>query len=79
MSDGQARVFEGMMNGSGFKFGIVASRFNAFITEKLLEGALDALRRHGADLADVDVAWVREPSRCPWWLVVWRRVVITTR
>jgi len=58
MSDGESRVFEGMMNGSGFKFGIVVSRFNAFITEKLLEGALDTLRRHGADLAGVDVAWV---------------------
>ena len=58
MSDEQSRVFEGMMNGSGFKFGIVVSRFNAFITEKLLEGALDTLRRHGADLAGVDVAWV---------------------
>ena len=58
MSDGQPRVFEGMLNGGGFKFGIVVSRFNAFITEKLLDGALDALKRHGVDLADVDVAWV---------------------
>jgi len=40
-------------------FGIVVSRFNAFITESLLEGALDTLRRHGADMEAVTVA------RCP--------------
>lgn len=39
------------------RFAIVASRFNAFITEKLLEGALDALHRHGADPERVTVAW----------------------
>ena len=39
------------------RFAIVVSRFNAFITEKLLDGALDALRRHGADLDAVTVAY----------------------
>ena len=39
------------------RFAIVVSRFNEFITEKLLEGALDALERHGADLDNVTVAW----------------------
>lgn len=39
------------------RFGIVVSRFNAFITEKLLEGALDALDRHGADMDAVTVVW----------------------
>lgn len=38
-------------------FGIVVSRFNEFITRKLLDGALDALRRHGADLERVTIAW----------------------
>lgn len=39
------------------RFAIVASRFNQFITQSLLDGALDALRRHGADLDRVTVAW----------------------
>lgn len=38
-------------------FAIVVSRFNAFITEKLLDGAMDALQRHGADMDRVTVAW----------------------
>lgn len=51
-------VYEGQCNASGLKFGIVVSRFNNFITEKLLDGALDALRRHGADDGNIDVFWV---------------------
>lgn len=50
-------VHEGSLVATGLKFGIVAGRFNAFITEKLVEGALDILRRHGADLGDVQIAW----------------------
>lgn len=41
----------------GQRFGIVVSRFNEFITSKLLSGALDALARHGVAEGDVDVAW----------------------
>jgi 6,7-dimethyl-8-ribityllumazine synthase len=51
-------VYEGSLVATGLRFGIVVSRFNGFITEKLLEGALDALRRHGAEDSDIDVAWV---------------------
>ncbi len=43
------RMLEGNLTASGLSFGIVASRFNEFITARLLDGALDALRRHGAD------------------------------
>ncbi|HNR29481.1 MAG TPA: 6,7-dimethyl-8-ribityllumazine synthase [Candidatus Hydrogenedentes bacterium] len=50
-------VIEGNLTGAGMKFGIACSRFNEFITGKLLEGALDALRRHGVDDAGVTVAW----------------------
>jgi len=50
--------FEGSLLGKGLKFGLVISRFNEFITEKLLEGAQDALRRHGVNEADIDIAWV---------------------
>lgn len=52
------KQFEGMLLGKGLRFGLVVSRFNEFITKKLLEGAQDALLRHGVDAADIDVAWV---------------------
>ena len=52
------RIIEGMLDGSGLKFGIVVSRFNEFITKRLLEGALDALKRHGTDLDDIEIVWV---------------------
>ena len=44
-----AMVHEGKLDASGFRFAIVVSRFNSFVTDRLLEGALDALKRHGAD------------------------------
>jgi len=50
--------FEGSLLGKGLRFGLVISRFNEFITKKLLEGAQDALRRHGVNEADIDIAWV---------------------
>jgi len=53
-----ANVIEGKLIAEGLKFGIVVARFNEFITSKLLSGALDALKRHGAKDIDVDVAWV---------------------
>ena len=53
-----ARAFEGQLTGEGLRFAIVVSRFNEFITSKLLGGAQDALARHGVSLGDVDTAWV---------------------
>ena len=53
-----ARVLEGELVGEGLKFGIVISRFNEFITGKLLEGTKDALLRHRVSEEDVDLAWV---------------------
>lgn len=53
-----ANIFEGHLVSQGLKFGIVVGRFNEFITNKLLSGALDALQRHGTDQNDIDVAWV---------------------
>ena len=50
--------FEGMLLGKGLKFGLVLSRFNEFITKKLLEGAQDALLRHGVNEEDIETAWV---------------------
>lgn len=52
------RVFEGHLIGEGIRVGIVVSRFNEFITSKLLAGALDALKRHGVGESDIAVAWV---------------------
>jgi 6,7-dimethyl-8-ribityllumazine synthase len=49
------RFMEGKLNAEGLKFGIVVGRFNSFIGERLLEGALDALVRHGADDAQITV------------------------
>jgi 6,7-dimethyl-8-ribityllumazine synthase len=49
------KVVEGELQAKGLKFGIVMSRFNDFITSKLLEGAVDALVRHGAKEDDIDV------------------------
>jgi len=49
--------YEGIIIGKGLKFAVVVSRFNNLITMKLLEGAKDALLRHGVDEDDIDVAW----------------------
>ncbi|MBT9318492.1 6,7-dimethyl-8-ribityllumazine synthase [Actinobacillus pleuropneumoniae] len=48
----------GNLVATGLKFGIVTARFNDFINDKLLSGAIDTLVRHGADENDIDTAWV---------------------
>jgi 6,7-dimethyl-8-ribityllumazine synthase len=52
------KFIEGSLDAKGLKFGILVSRFNSFICERLLEGALDALLRHGAADGDIEVARV---------------------
>jgi 6,7-dimethyl-8-ribityllumazine synthase len=54
------RVVEGALDATGLRVAVVVSRFNAFITERLLEGAIDALLRHGAAVPDLEV--VRVPG-----------------
>jgi 6,7-dimethyl-8-ribityllumazine synthase len=49
------KIFEGELQAKGLKFGIVMSRFNEFITGRLLEGSMDALLRHGAKEEDIDL------------------------
>jgi 6,7-dimethyl-8-ribityllumazine synthase len=49
---------EGNLSVEGRSFGIVAARFNDFVVKALLEGAIDAIRRHGGDAGAVDVVWV---------------------
>jgi 6,7-dimethyl-8-ribityllumazine synthase len=52
------KVIEGNMIAKGKKFGIVASRFNDFITKELISGCIDTLVRHGAEENDLSVTWV---------------------
>lgn len=52
------KTFEGKLNAKGLRFNIIVGRFNEFIGGKLLEGAKDALIRHGAELNDIDITWV---------------------
>jgi len=52
------RVIEGDLQGQGIKVALVVSRFNGFITDRLLEGALDALRRHGVEEKGITVVKV---------------------
>jgi len=52
------KLYRGKLLGKGLKFGIVISRFNEFVTSRLLEGAKDCLERHGVEEDDIEIAWV---------------------
>ncbi|MCS7199711.1 MAG: 6,7-dimethyl-8-ribityllumazine synthase [Caldimicrobium sp.] len=54
----RCRVIEGYFEGADLRLAIVVSRFNVFITQKLLEGALDVLRRHRVKEEEISIAWV---------------------
>lgn len=60
MPDSSPVTIEGDLSAQGLRFGCIVARFNSFITERLLEGALDAIRRHGGDVSSVRV--VRVPG-----------------
>ncbi|WP_156291971.1 6,7-dimethyl-8-ribityllumazine synthase [Oceanobacillus salinisoli] len=51
-------TFAGNLVGTDLKIGIVVARFNEFITSKLLDGAIDTLKRHGVSEDNIDVAWI---------------------
>ena len=68
--------FSGSPSGRGRRVAVVASRFNESVTQKLLDGALDALVRHGAAADDVDVVWVPGAWELP---VVCRRLLVSER
>jgi len=70
------KIFEGHLVGQGLRFGLVVGRFNEFITNKLLSGALDALKRHGVEDQDVEIAWVPGAFEIP---MVARRMVALQR
>ena len=52
------KIIEGNLIANKQRFGIVAGRFNEFITNKLIGGALDGLKRHGVDENNIEIAWV---------------------
>ena len=58
--DEPIKTVAGDLNARGLRFGIVASRFNDFIVDRLLSGALEALRKHGAEPGDIEV--IRVPG-----------------
>ena len=68
------QTYEGALVGKGLKFGIVVSRFNEFITNKLLSGAYDALARHDVADADIETAWVPGAFEIP---VIARKMAVS--
>ena len=52
------KIYEGMLQASGLRFGIVCARFNEFFVTKLLSGAIDAIVRHGGNAKNIETAWV---------------------
>lgn len=60
------RTFEAQLVADGLKIGVVVSRFNEFITSKLLSGAIDALKRHGVQEDAIEVAWVPGAYEIPY-------------
>jgi 6,7-dimethyl-8-ribityllumazine synthase len=68
--------FSGTPSGRGRRFAVVASRFNEVITQRLVDGALDALVKHGAVFEDVDLVWVPGAWELP---AAARRVLVTER
>jgi 6,7-dimethyl-8-ribityllumazine synthase len=72
----EANHIEGNLSAEGRSFGIVASRFNDFVVKALLEGAIEAIRRHGGDAGSVDVVWVPGSFEIP---VVARELALSGR
>lgn len=68
--------FAGTPTGAGRRFAVVASRFNQDVVERLVDGALDALVRHGASADDVDVVWVPGAWELP---LAARRLLVSER
>lgn len=68
------KIYEGKLVSKDIKVGIVAARFNEFITAKLLSGALDGLKRHDVNEEDIRVAWVRVLLKYPLLQLRWQTV-----
>jgi 6,7-dimethyl-8-ribityllumazine synthase len=70
------RTFVGVHDGSGKRIGVIAARFNEVVTGKLVEGAVEGLKKHGVDEDRIDVAWVPGAFELP---VVAKRLAGTER
>ena len=70
------RTFVGVHDGSGKRVGVIAARFNEMVTGKLVEGAVEGLKKHGVDEDRIDVAWVPGAFELP---LVARRLARTER
>jgi 6,7-dimethyl-8-ribityllumazine synthase len=70
------KVYEGNLIAQDLKFGLIAARFNEFITNKLVGGSLDALRRHGAYEDDIEVVWVPGAFEIP---LIAQKMALTKR
>jgi 6,7-dimethyl-8-ribityllumazine synthase len=70
------KIYEGNLIARDLKFGLIAARFNEFITNKLVGGSLDALRRHGAYEDDIEVVWVPGAFEIP---LVAQKMALTKR
>ena len=68
------KVIEGQLIAKGMRFAIIASRFNEFISSKLMEGAIDALVRHDTSKKDITVCWVPGAFEMP---VVAKKLAVT--
>jgi 6,7-dimethyl-8-ribityllumazine synthase len=69
-------IFSGNLTAQGKRFGIVAARFNEFITSRLIDGAMDSLQRHGAHEDDIDLAWCPGAFEIP---LVAKRMLMTEK
>jgi 6,7-dimethyl-8-ribityllumazine synthase len=66
-------TIEGRLDATGLRFAILASRFNDFIVDRLVGGAVDYLVRHGAAKNDITLVRCPGPTKCPWRPSGWRR------
>ena len=62
---GMGKTYEGQLNAQGKSFAIVVSRFNSFITQRLLDGAIDCITRHGGSREKIDIYWVPGAMEIP--------------
>jgi 6,7-dimethyl-8-ribityllumazine synthase len=70
------KIYQGMLLGKGLKFALVVSRFNEFISKKLLEGAQDALVRHDVTADNIDIAWVPGAFEIP---IIAKKLALTKK
>jgi len=76
MEGSDLKIYEGRLISEGLKYGIIVGRFNEFIGDKLLGGALDALKRHGVEENEIEIAWVPGAFEIP---IIARKMVKTNK